>query len=62
MASRRRDWRSTRRRARTRYALNVASEVRDKMAVLKREFPQGLISDIPFDTTKFVEQSIHEVY
>src|SRR5205807_3738567 len=37
-------------------------EVHDKMAVLKREFPQGLISDIPFDTTKFVEQSIHEVY
>src|SRR5882724_4631254 len=43
-------------------ALNVANEVRDKMAVLKREFPQGLISEIPFDTTKFVEQSIHEVY
>src|SRR5262249_55039086 len=43
-------------------ALNVAHEVRDKLAVLKREFPQGLISDIPFDTTKFVEQSIHEVY
>src|SRR5712671_6426778 len=43
-------------------ALNVANEVRDKMAVLKREFPQGLISNIPFDTTKFVEQSIHEVY
>jgi len=43
-------------------ALAVAGEVREKMAVLKREFPQGLISDIPFDTTKFVEQSIHEVY
>src|SRR6202045_1754103 len=43
-------------------ALNVASEVRNKMAALKREFPQGLIFDIPFDTTKFVEQSIHEVY
>ena len=42
--------------------LNVANEVRDKLAVLKREFPQGLVSDIPFDTTKFVEQSIHEVY
>jgi HAE1 family hydrophobic/amphiphilic exporter-1 len=43
-------------------ALNVASEVREKMAALKRDFPQGLITDIPFDTTKFVEQSIHEVY
>src|SRR5207244_7982315 len=36
-------------------ALNVANEVHDKMAVLKREVPQGQISDIPFDTTKFVE-------
>jgi HAE1 family hydrophobic/amphiphilic exporter-1 len=43
-------------------ALNVANEVRGKMAVLAREFPQGLVSDIPFDTTRFVEQSIHEVY
>src|SRR6266568_4130299 len=43
-------------------ALNVASEVREKMSELEREFPQGLIAEIPFDTTKFVEQSIHEVY
>src|SRR5262252_5206166 len=43
-------------------ALNAATEVREKLAELKREFPQGLIAEIPFDTTKFVEQSIHEVY
>jgi len=43
-------------------ALNVATEVREKMGELEREFPQGLIAEIPFDTTKFVEQSIHEVY
>src|SRR5437867_661902 len=43
-------------------ALNVASEVREKMSELEREFPQGLIAEVPFDTTKFVEQSIHEVY
>src|SRR5467141_1753965 len=43
-------------------ALNVASEVHEKMGELEREFPQGLIAEIPFDTTKFVEQSIHEVY
>jgi HAE1 family hydrophobic/amphiphilic exporter-1 len=43
-------------------ALAVASEVRKKMAELAREFPPALISDIPFDTTRFVEQSIHEVY
>jgi hydrophobic/amphiphilic exporter-1 (mainly G- bacteria), HAE1 family len=43
-------------------ALEVATEVRNKMVVLAREFPQGLVSAIPFDTTKFVEESIHEVY
>ena len=43
-------------------ALQVATEVRKKMAELAREFPPGLISDIPFDTTTFVRQSIHEVY
>src|SRR5207247_4658040 len=43
-------------------ALNVATEVRNKMSVLAREFPPALVSDIPFDTTKFVNQSIHEVY
>src|SRR6266568_4143429 len=43
-------------------ALNVTSEVREKMSELEREFPQGLIAEVPFDTTKFVEQSIHEVY
>jgi HAE1 family hydrophobic/amphiphilic exporter-1 len=43
-------------------ALDVAGEVRKKMAVLARDFPQGLVAGIPFDTTGFVEQSIHEVY
>jgi HAE1 family hydrophobic/amphiphilic exporter-1 len=33
-------------------ALAVAGEVHEKMAALKREFPQGLISEIPFDTTR----------
>jgi multidrug efflux pump subunit AcrB len=28
-------------------ALNVAHQVQEKLAVLKREFPQGLISEIP---------------
>ena len=43
-------------------ALDVATEVRKKMTALAREFPPALTSDIPFDTTNFVEQSIHEVY
>jgi HAE1 family hydrophobic/amphiphilic exporter-1 len=43
-------------------ALEVAAEVRSKLAAVKREFPPALVADIPFDTTRFVEQSIHEVY
>jgi HAE1 family hydrophobic/amphiphilic exporter-1 len=43
-------------------ALEVAEQVKAKMAELKREFPQALVAAIPFDTTTFVTQSIHEVY
>ncbi len=43
-------------------ALDVGNEVRAKMTALAGEFPQGLVYDIPFDTTKFVKQSIDEVY
>ena len=43
-------------------ALDVANEVRAKMTTLVREFPQGLVYDIPFDTTLFVKQAIDEVY
>jgi HAE1 family hydrophobic/amphiphilic exporter-1 len=43
-------------------ALDVAGEVRTKMAALAREFPQGLTDEIPFDTTIFVNESVHEVY
>ncbi|MGN6286660.1 MAG: efflux RND transporter permease subunit [Afipia sp.] len=43
-------------------ALNVAGEVRKKMAELAKGFPQGVSYDIPFDTTTFVNASIHEVY
>jgi HAE1 family hydrophobic/amphiphilic exporter-1 len=43
-------------------ALQVADAVRKRMVLLAREFPQGLAYGVPFDTTKFVEQSIHEVY
>jgi HAE1 family hydrophobic/amphiphilic exporter-1 len=43
-------------------ALDVAARVRAKMAELRRSFPEGVEDDIPFDTTKFVTESIHEVY
>ena len=43
-------------------ALNVANEVKARMAVLARSFPQGLVYSVPFDTTTFVNASINEVY
>ena len=43
-------------------ALNVAAEVKKRMTVLSKAFPQGLVYDVPFDTTIFVNASINEVY
>src|SRR6266851_3746252 len=43
-------------------ALEVEQAVEKKMAALARAFPQGIKYDTPFDTTKFVSASIHEVY
>ena len=43
-------------------ALDVEREVKTKMEVLARQFPQGLVYSVPFDTTVFVNQSIREVY
>jgi HAE1 family hydrophobic/amphiphilic exporter-1 len=43
-------------------ALEVEQAVRKKMAALAAGFPQDVKFDIPFDTTKFVSASIHEVY
>jgi len=43
-------------------ALDVASRVRAAMDELKASFPEGMEYSIPFNTTIFVEESIHEVY
>ncbi|MDC7785722.1 multidrug efflux RND transporter permease subunit [Rhodoplanes sp. TEM] len=43
-------------------ALDVADLVKAKMTVLAKEFPQGLVYGVPFDTTIFVTASINEVY
>src|SRR5205085_1782296 len=43
-------------------ALDVADEVRAAMDRLAPAFPEGMRYDIPFDTTKFVRQAVHEVY
>jgi HAE1 family hydrophobic/amphiphilic exporter-1 len=43
-------------------ALKVAGGVQAKLAELSQAFPAGLEYQIPFDTTRFVEASIAEVY
>ena len=43
-------------------ALEVEHRVEKKMAELAKAFPQGMKYDTPFDTTKFVNASINEVY
>ena len=42
-------------------ALEVAKSVTATVDRLKPEFPQGLSYAVPYDTTRFVEVSIHEV-
>jgi HAE1 family hydrophobic/amphiphilic exporter-1 len=43
-------------------ALNVANAVAARMKTLAERFPPGLVYAVPFDTTKFVNESIREVY
>ncbi len=43
-------------------ALNVQATVEKRMQELAREFPQDLVFEVPFDTTKFVDEAIKEVY
>src|ERR1700751_4667109 len=43
-------------------ALDVAQRVQAEVLSMSRDFPEGLKYSIPFDTTKFVSASIHEVY
>ncbi len=42
-------------------ALKVATAVRSGIERLSQSFPEGVTQIIPFDTTRFVQQSIHEV-
>lgn len=43
-------------------ALQVASEVRQAVAKMAKNFPPGMRYSIPFDTTIFVKASVNEVY
>jgi HAE1 family hydrophobic/amphiphilic exporter-1 len=42
-------------------ALALASQVNQEMKDLKTQFPPGLESDVAFDPTSFISESIHEV-
>jgi hydrophobic/amphiphilic exporter-1 (mainly G- bacteria), HAE1 family len=43
-------------------ALDVAKRVNAKLAELAKSFPKGLVYSVPFNTTKFVQASISEVW
>src|SRR5262249_10917134 len=43
-------------------ALEVAAATRKAMAAIAPSFPAGMKHIVPFDTTVFVEESVHEVY
>jgi hydrophobic/amphiphilic exporter-1 (mainly G- bacteria), HAE1 family len=43
-------------------ALSVEQAVDAKMKQLAKEFPEGLVYTVPFDTTTFVQASVAEVY
>jgi hydrophobic/amphiphilic exporter-1 (mainly G- bacteria), HAE1 family len=43
-------------------ALDTAKAVQAAMAQYSRSFPKGLTHQIPFDVTKFVRESVNEVY
>ena len=43
-------------------ALDVATQVREKMVEMKERFPEGVDYSIVYDTTPFIEESINEVF
>ncbi|MBF0577620.1 efflux RND transporter permease subunit [Dysgonomonas sp. GY617] len=43
-------------------AMEVANQVKATMVDLKKDFPEGIDYLIPFDMTKYISESIHEVY
>jgi multidrug efflux pump len=43
-------------------ALQTADEIKAKMRELQAKFPQGVNYKIVYDTTVFIDESIHEVY
>ena len=43
-------------------AMEVAERVKEAMAEISKNFPEGLSYEIPFDMTTYISESIHEVY
>jgi multidrug efflux pump len=43
-------------------ALDVAKKIKAKMRELRERFPPGLKDTIVYDTTPFIEESVHEVF
>lgn len=43
-------------------AMEVAKNVKDAMAEISNNFPEGMSYRIPFDMTTYISESIHEVY
>ena len=43
-------------------AMEVAQRVKEEMAEMSKNFPEGLEYEIPFDMTTYISSSIHEVY
>ncbi|MFP2900471.1 efflux RND transporter permease subunit [Corallococcus sp. 4LFB] len=42
-------------------AVAVAQQVRQQMAELQKELPEGMSASISFDSTQFIEESVHEI-
>jgi multidrug efflux pump len=42
-------------------AVAVAQEVRAQLAQLQKELPEGMSASINFDSTQFIEESVHEI-
>ena len=43
-------------------AMEVAKSVKEAMEEISKNFPEGMSYEIPFDTTTYISESIHEVY
>ena len=43
-------------------ALEVATRVKEAVAELSKNFPEGMEYNFPFDQTEYIAQSVHEVY